>query len=499
MTDSAAPHAEQASSPAVDAPRVRFAPSPTGFLHVGGARTALFNWLYARKYGGKMLLRIEDTDRQRSSDESTRAIFEGLEWLGLDYDEDVVFQGANLERHQADVARLVAGGAAYRDFTPPAELERLREAASSSKEPYRFDRRLAELSDEEIAAKLAAGEPHAVRFRVPDGVTEWFDAVHERIAFPNKDIEDFVILRSDRTPVYNLAVVSDDIAMGITMVMRGDDHISNTPKQILLYRALGAPVPEFAHVPMIHGTDGKKLSKRHGATAVGDYQHLGLLPSAMVNFLALLGWSPGDDTEVMKLDVLLEKFSFDGLQKKAAVFDPQKLDWMNGQHLSMLSLNEVMPHIYPAFEREGVATREQLNERDEWFRGLVELLRVRARTVDDIARQAIPYFRDDITYDSDAVSKQWRDPSAAVEILTAVRERLSQLPVWEPTSMESALRTLAEELGISGGKIFQPLRVALTGTTASPGIFDVLLYVGRGRSLDRLQSAVRFLTQDPTR
>ncbi len=496
MPDTVSPAAAPADSSVAERPRVRFAPSPTGFLHVGGARTALFNWLYARKYGGTMLLRVEDTDRQRSTDESTRAIFEGLEWLGLDYDEEVVFQGSNLPRHQADVERLLASGAAYRDFTPPAELERQRADAEANNVPFRFDRDAADLPAEIVAQKLAAGESHAVRFRVPEGVTEWQDAVHERIAFPNKDIEDFVILRSDRTPVYNLAVVSDDIAMRITMVMRGDDHISNTPKQILLYRALGAPVPEFAHVPMIHGTDGKKLSKRHGATAVGDYQHEGVLPSTMVNFLALLGWSPGDDTEVMTRDTLLEKFSLDGLQKKAAVFDPQKLDWMNGQHLSMLPLDEVMPHVYPAFERLNVASRAELEARDEWFRGLIELLRVRARTVDDIAHQAASYFQDTISYDPDAVSKQWRDPGTAAEFLSATRERLAALPAWEPVGMEAALRTLAEELGVSGGKIFQPLRVALTGVTASPGIFDVLEYVGRDRSLARMDAAVRWLKQD---
>ncbi len=490
--DTSAPVAPQHVAP----PRVRFAPSPTGFLHVGGARTALFNWLYARKFGGQFLLRIEDTDRQRSTDESTRAIFDGLAWLGIDYDEEVVFQGANLPRHQADVERLLATGAAYRDFTPPSELERLRADAEARGVPFRFDPKLAELSESELAAKLAAGEPHAVRFRVPDGVTEWPDAVHGRIAFPNKDIEDFVILRSDRTPVYNLAVVSDDIAMRITMVMRGDDHISNTPKQILLYRALGAPVPQFAHVPMIHGTDGKKLSKRHGATAVGDYQHLGLLPSAMCNFLSLLGWSPGDDVEVMTREEMLRRFSLDGLQKKAAIFDPQKLEWMNGQHLAMLPLDEVLPHVFPAFERVGVSTREELEERAEWFRGLVDLLRVRARTVDDIARQAVPYFRDDVEYDPDAVSKQWRDANATAEILSATRERLASLAAWDTEAMEAALRALAEELGISGGKIFQPLRVALTGLTASPGIFDVLLYVGRDRSLARLDAAVHWLKSD---
>jgi glutamyl-tRNA synthetase len=474
-------------------PRVRFAPSPTGFLHVGGARTALFNWLYARKYNGTFLLRVEDTDRARSTDESTRAIFDGLEWLGLTWDEDVVFQGANVARHYADAHRMLETGAAYRDFTPPSEIDRLRAEAEARGDAFKFDRHMAELSEAEIAERLAKGEPYAIRFKVPEGVTEWNDLVHERIAFPNKDIEDFVILRSDGTPVYNLAVVSDDIDMRVTLVMRGDDHISNTPKQILLYRALGADVPQFAHVPMILGADGKKLSKRHGATAVGDYQHLGLLPGAMLNFLALLGWSTGDDTEVMTLNQLVERFDTRGLQKKAAVFDTKKLEWMNGQHLAMIALGELTPIVSAAFVKAGYTTAETLAARTEWLHGLLELLRVRARTIDDIVRQAAPYFRETVEYDPDAVVKQWRDAKAAAEILAAARERLGALPSWDMASMEEALRKLAEELGISGGKIFQPLRVALVGLTVSPGIFEVLHYVGREWSLARLDAAVAYL------
>src|SRR4051812_24430421 len=295
-------------------PRLRFAPSPTGYLHVGGARTALFNWLYARKFGGEFLLRIEDTDKARSTDESTRAIFEGMEWLGLDWDNGVVYQGANLARHQADAKRLLESGAAYRCFCTAAELDERRREAESRKEAFKYDRRCDRLSSTEVERRVSAGNPFVVRFRVPEGTTEWDDLVHGRIAFPNKDIEDFVILRSDATPIYNMAVVSDDIAMRITLVMRGDDHISNTPKQIQLYRALGVELPQFAHLPMIHGLDGKKLSKRHGATAVGDYQHLGILPQAMLNFLALLGWSPGDDIEVMTRDRMVELFDTKGLQ-----------------------------------------------------------------------------------------------------------------------------------------------------------------------------------------
>jgi glutamyl-tRNA synthetase len=472
---------------------VRFAPSPTGFLHVGGARTALFNWLYAKKYDGDFLLRIEDTDRQRSTDESTRAIFEGLEWLGLTWDEDVVYQGANVARHYADAHRLLETGAAYRDFTPASEIERLRAAVEAKGESFRFDRSMATYTDADLAAKLANHEPYAIRFKVPEGHTEWQDLVHHRISFPNKDIEDFVILRSDGTPVYNMAVVSDDIAARITLVMRGDDHISNTPKQILLYRALGAEEPEFGHVPMIHGPDGKKLSKRHGATAVGDYQFQGFLPDAMLNFLALLGWSTGDDVEVLSLDELIARFDVKHLHAKAAVFDTKKLEWMNGQHLARSDINELAGIVAPLIEQAGFATAADLAEKQTWFCGVLELLRIRARLTDEIVAQSKLFFTDAVEYDADAVSKQWRDAAGTADILQATHDRLASLESWEPTAMEEALRSLAEQRGISGGKIFQPLRVALTGLTVSPGIFDVLLYVGRERSIKRIASAVEYL------
>ena len=471
-------------------PRLRFAPSPTGDLHVGGARTALFNWLLARKMGGKMLLRIEDTDKARSTDESTAAIFEGLTWLGLDWDEEVVYQGANLERHRADAQRMLDSGHVYRCFCTPEELDERRKAAALAKDAFKYDRRCDRLPADEVARRVDAGEPFVLRFRVADGETSWHDLVHDRVAFPNKDIEDFVILRSDGTPIYNHAVVSDDIAMGITLVMRGDDHISNTPKQILLYEALGVPLPQFAHLPMIHGTDGKKLSKRHGATAVGDYQHLGILPQAMVNFLALLGWSPGGEfEEVMTLDELVHAFSDDGLLRKAAVFDPKKLEWMNGQHLSRIPLADLEPRVTPLIIAEGLATAAELEARREWYHALLELLRVRSRLTDDIVRQAIPYFRDEIEYDGDAVAKQWKEPAAVRELLAATRENLAALSDWSPTAMEESLRALAEQRGIGGGKLFQPLRVALTGLGVSPGIFDVMVMLGRERTVARIAQA----------
>ena len=483
--------------PAAPSPRVRFAPSPTGFLHVGGARTALFNWLYARKYGGHFLLRIEDTDRARSTAESTAAIFEGLEWLGLDWDEEVVYQSAGLDRHRADAERLLEQGSAYRCFCTPDELREQRAAAEARKESFKYDRRCDRLPDSEVERRVAEGVPYAVRFRVPEGTTEWDDLVHERIAFPNKDIEDFVVLRSDGTPIYNMAVVSDDIAMRITLVMRGDDHISNTPKQILLYRALGHEPPRFAHVPMIHGIDGKKLSKRHGATAVADYQKEGILPSAMVNFLALLGWSPGGDREVMTLPEMVELFSSEGLQKKAAIFDPRKLEWMNGQHLSLLAAAVLEPKVTPELIAAGLATTAELDRRRDWYLSLIDLLKVRARTVHDIVRQAAPYFPGPIEYDPAAVAKQWKDREAVVELLRTVRQRLASVPQWDAQALEEALRQLAEERGVAAGKIFQPLRVALTGVSVSPGIFDVLIAAGRELSLTRLDEAVDHMLAGP--
>jgi glutamyl-tRNA synthetase len=478
----------------LSSPRLRFAPSPTGYLHVGGARTALFNWLYAKKYGGQFLLRIEDTDKARSTEASTRAIFDGLEWLGLTWDEEVVYQGANLSRHQADARRLLDSGAAYRCFCTREELDARRAEAEARKEAFKYDRRCDALPRDEVARRVSAGLPFVIRFRVPEGTTSWDDLVHDTIAFPNGDIEDFVILRSDGTPIYNMAVVSDDIAMRITVVMRGDDHISNTPKQIMLYRALGADLPTFAHLPMIHGLDGKKLSKRHGATAVADYQHMGILPQAMLNFLALLGWSPGHDIEVMTVPQMIELFSVEGLLRKASVFDPAKLEWMNGQHLSMLPSAEIEPRVTPAIVKARLATVAELRDRREWYLALLDQLKVRSRTIDDIVRQAAPFLQDEITYDADAEAKQWKDRPATAELLRATGDALVGVTAWEAAPIEAVLRALGEARGVSGGNLFQPLRVALTGLSVSPGIFEVLVLLGRARSLARIDAAIEHLT-----
>ena len=421
--------------------RVRFAPSPTGYLHVGGARTARVNWLYARHTGGKFLLRIEDTDKQRSTDEHTKVIIDGLDWLGLDWDEEVVFQGARIVRHQEAADRLLAEGKAYLD-------------------------------------------EGAIRFRMPQGEIAWDDAVHERIAFQGEDLKDFVILRTDRTPIYNLAVVVDDVDMNITHVLRGDDHISNTPKQIALYRALGHEPPVFGHVPMINGMDGKKLSKRHGATAVGDYQHLGILPAAMRNFLALLGWSPGGDREIMTRDEMVQLFSFAGVQKKAAVFDTTKLEWMNGQYLSASTAEDVFPLIAPQLAELGVD-----GGREAVLRA-IGAVKTRSRTTIDVAKQvAVRLDAKFVTLDEKAVKEIAKDPAGYRQALTAAIDALSGI-AWTPQAIEQALRAVAESLSLAAGKVFQPIRIALTGGTVSEPVNELLFVIGKDAAVRRLEAAV---------
>ncbi len=421
--------------------RVRFAPSPTGYLHVGGARTALFNWLYARRVGGQFLLRIEDTDKQRSTDEHTQVILDGLTWLGLDWDEEPVFQGARVKRHQEVADKLLAEGKAYM-------------------------------------------EEGAIRFRLPPGEIAWDDAVHGPISFQGEDIKDFVILRSDRTPIYNFAVVVDDVDMRISHVLRGDDHISNTPKQLALYRALGAALPVFGHVPMIHGPDGKKLSKRHGAEAVGDYQHMGILPAAMRNFLALLGWSPGGDREIMTLEEMIGLFSLEGIQKKPAIFDMTKLEWMNGQYLSMASAEQLYPLVSPQLAQLG------LNGNKDAVLKAIAAVKTRSRTTLDVAQQvAVRLDAKFVAFDDKAKKEIAKDPAGYKASLAASLAVLRKTD-WTPEALEKTLRALADEKGVAAGKIFQPIRIALTGGTVSEPVNELLYVVGKEAALKRLQAAV---------
>jgi len=465
-------------------PRVRFAPSPTGYLHVGGARTALFNWLFARHTGGTLVLRIEDTDRERSTDAHTRVILDGLDWLGITCDEGPFFQGAYADRHQADAERLLAEGKAYRCFCTREELEARRAAAEAAGGAFQYDRRCYRLSPSEIQSRLQAGTEFTIRFLVPDEELAWDDAVHGRTSVQGRDLDDFIILRSDKSAIYNLAVVSDDIAMNISHVIRGDDHISNTPKQIALYRGLGQPLPVFAHVPMILGTDGKKLSKRHGATAVGDYQEQGILPLAMRNFLALLGWSPGEDREILPEDQMIGLFTLEGIQTKAAVFDPAKLEWMNGQYISALPAEDLLEPVRRRLAQLGV------NEEGRDLRPLIDAVKVRSRTILQVAdRVAVRLDPARATLDDKGEALMQKMGPAFGTHLRLVVDALAALPPerWQAESILEALKTLAEARALKLGDVMQPVRVGLTGSTVSEPVNELLAVVGREQSLARLR------------
>lgn len=483
----------------LDGLRVRFPPSPTGYLHVGGARTALFNWLLARRHGGQLILRIEDTDRERSEQRHVDAILEGLTWLGLDWNEGPFFQSQGVERHRAAAVKLLDAGLAYRDFTDPAALRAEAEERGIGHPSLLAREKADALKPGEADERAAAGDPYAIRLRIPEGRTEWTDLVHGRMEFGNADIDDFVILRADGSPIYNLAVVSDDAEQRISHVIRGDDHLSNTPKQIRLYEALGLPVPTFGHVPMILGPDGKRLSKRHGATAVGDYANEGILPEAMVNFLALLGWNPGDEREVMERAELIGAFAMERVQKKSAVFDTDKLLWMNGQYLQRRPAQELASELRDRLRARGIdldTDRDlggDLGETDIDLGALVPLLQPRSRTTAELVDQAMPFVLDRPPLDEKAAAKHWfKDPAGVHQRLEALRARLANTP-WSEGSLEDALRGLAEELEVGAGKLIHPLRLAVTGQGASPGIFEVLVVLGRERCMVRIARALETL------
>jgi glutamyl-tRNA synthetase len=477
--------------------RVRFAPSPTGYLHVGGARTALFNWLLARRLGGVFVLRIEDTDVERSSEEMVEGILDGLRWLGLDWDEGPkvggpyapYFQSGRLGRYRATASRLVAEGHAYYCYCTPEELKAKREAAEKAGEAWRYDRTCLALTPQQIAARERDRMPRAIRFRVPDVKMRFDDRVHGPIEFDGAHIEDFVILRSDGHPTYHLSVVSDDVEMAITHVMRGDDHISNTPKQILLYQALGAPVPEFAHVPLILGHDKKRLSKRHGATSVMEYAHQGFLPEAMVNFLALLGWSPGSgDREIFTREELAAAFTMEGISGGNAVFNPEKLEWFNQQHLMRMAPDELARRLKPSFQAAGLWNDDYLSGRHAWFYAVLELLKPRAKRLGDFVAVGRFFFASDIDYDEDAVAKHLHAPGMD-EHLRALASALGALETFDAESTERALRRVADERSVKAATLIHAVRVAITGKTVSPGLFEVMSLLGRERVLARLSAA----------
>jgi len=477
-------------------PRVRFAPSPTGFLHVGGAHTALFNWLLARQTGGTFILRIEDTDVERSSEDMVEGILDGLRWLGLYWDEGPdkggpfgpYRQSERLDRYRAAAGRLVAERKAYFCFCDPEALKQQREAAQARGEAWTYDRTCAKLDADAIAERIGRNEPRAVRFLVPDGRTTFSDAVHGPIEVDHRNLEDFVLLRRDGHPTYQLTVVIDDVEMRITHVIRGDDHISNTPKQVLLYGALGAECPVFAHVPLILGPDKKRLSKRHGATSVTEYRRAGYLADAMVNFLALLGWSPGGDREVFTREELTVSFSLDGISGASAVFNPEKLDWFNTQHLVRMPLDEVASLVEPWLRDAGLWDEALGGARRDWFLRVLDLLRPRARRLPDLAASVRPFLRVALERDAAAFEKHVLS-SGAGEHLAALEEGFHSVEPFTAEPLEQALREVAASRGVKAGLLIHATRVAVTGQAVSPGLFEVLELVGRNLVMSRLAEA----------
>jgi glutamyl-tRNA synthetase len=491
--------------------RVRFAPSPTGYLHIGAARSALFNWLYARKTGGKFLLRIEDTDLQRSTEESTRSIIEGLEWLGLDYDEDLVFQSANEPQHRAAAERLLAEGKAYRDFTPKEHrddrsvkdhiAERARTHAAEGMDhrsnPFRA------LAKEESDRRAAAGEPFAVRLKVPEsGQTRFDDIVYGPQERDYSEIEDLVLLRSDGHPLYNLSVVIDDIEMGITHVIRGQDHLTNTHKQILLYEALGAPVPQFAHLPLILAPNKGKLSKRkHGeVVSLTTYRDRGFVPAAFRNFLALLGWSPPEGKEILSKEELIEYFSLEGIGRANAIFnfhesDPRhwtddKALWMNAEYIRTMPIEELLPMVKKELRANKLWREEYDDEDRDWFVKTVDLIRQRFFTLKDFSSQGRAYFSDDFDFDEAAVNKNLRQEPRLRELLKGLADQLESVEPFNAETAEATLRAFAAEAGVKAGLLINGSRTMLTGQAVGPSMFDIFDVLGQETSVERLRSGI---------
>jgi len=460
--------------------RVRFAPSPTGYLHIGGARTALFNYLLARKEKGTFVLRIEDTDVARSTQESVDAILQAMEWLGLSYDEGPFYQSDRFDLYKEKVQQLLDEGKAYRCYCTAEELEAKREAALKSGGKPKYDGTCRDRVDP------PEGKPFVVRFRSPEqGVTEFTDRIKGKISFQNDELDDVIIQRSDGTPTYNFVVVVDDATMGMTLVLRGDDHINNTPRQILMYEALGYPVPEFGHVPMILGADKSRLSKRHGATSVMAYKDMGYLPEALVNYLVRLGWSFGDQ-EIFSLEELVEKFSLDNVGRSAGVFNPDKLLWLNAHYIKTGDPQRLGQLLAEFLERDGVSVAGGPE-----MTAVVRTLQDRAKTLIEMAQAAAFYFKAEVEYDPEAVSKFLSADKKAV--LEAVLRQLQALDAWDEPSVEKAFAQVMEETGLKLGKIGPSVRVALTGCTTSPGIFEVLTVLGKQSSLQRLKRAIDML------
>jgi glutamyl-tRNA synthetase len=478
--------------------RVRFAPSPTGALHVGGARTAIYNWAFARRMGGVFILRIDDTDPERSTEANTKQILRSLEWLGLDWDEGTeiggpfgpYFQTERAAGYAAALGHMKQNDTAYACFCSVDELAAKREEARAAEGARGYDRTCRRLDPAAVAKRIAAGEPHVWRLAVPEdrGDIVVADAIHGQAVFPVSAMDDYVLARADGTPTYNFATVVDDADMQITHVIRGDDHLSNTPRQVLVYEALGAAVPMFAHLPMIWGADGKKLSKRHGATSVEAFRDEGYLPETLLNYLALLGWSLDGETTIVSADSLKAQFSLERVSKNPAIFDFEKLAWMNGAYLREMSPDAFAAQMFPWLVQAGVAPAGDLEARPDWYRELAPLVAERTKLMPDVVPLVRFLFAEKLDVEPQAVEKVLARPETA-PVLVAVAEALTAVDLWSAPAIEETLRTIPEKLETKPKVVFQAARVAITGSLVSLPLFESIALLGRDRTLARLQAA----------
>jgi glutamyl-tRNA synthetase len=464
--------------------RVRFAPSPTGYLHIGAARTCFFNWLFARHHKGHFILRIEDTDVARSSHEMTQGILDGLQWLGLDWDEGPLFQSEKLENYREKAKELVDKGLAYPCYCTPEEIQERIKKTPDSGEFWGYDRHCLHLSEQAKQRLESEGRAKAVRFLVPEGEIKYKDLIHGPISVDSRMVEDFVLIRGDGLPTYHLSVVVDDLDSQITHVIRGDDHISNTPKQILLYQAFGSEPPAFAHLALILGPDKKKLSKRHGVTSVLEFKNQGYLPLAFLNFLAQMSWSPGEEG-IYPVEEMVPRFSLDKVSKGSPVFDLSKLEWLNGQLISRMGAEELAPLVKEELQREDLWREEFESSQKEWYYKVIDLLKERSRTIKAFPRAARPFLRDDIEYDAGGAEKYLADERLDV-LLALLKKDFEDLQDFSAGEIERALRQRAEKEGVKAAVLIHALRMLVVGEPVSPGIFDVLELVGRERTLERM-------------
>ncbi|WP_296330267.1 glutamate--tRNA ligase [uncultured Acidaminococcus sp.] len=480
--------------------RVRFAPSPTGYLHIGGARTALFNWLFAKSQGGKLVLRIEDTDQDRLKEDSVSQIITSLKWLGLNWDEGPevggpvgpYFQSERFDIYRKYCQQLIDEGKAYYCFCSAEDLAEQREKQRALKQPFHYARTCRNIPPEEAKKRVENGESYSVRIKVPlEGTIGFHDMIHGDIQFDVNQYDDFVIMKSSGIPTYNFAVVVDDHLMGMTHVLRAEEHVSNTPKQLFIYQALGWKAPQFGHMPMILAPDRSKLSKRHGATSVEEFRSQGYLPEAIVNYLTLLGWAPGNDEEIFSLEDTVKVFDFSKMSQKAAVYDVKKLTWMNGQYLSSLPLDHIVEAAIPFFKEKGLVDDAYLAAHKDYFAHLVDVVRVRVKTLAEVADASTYFFKDLDGYEEKGVEKHFKPENAA--LLKKCHDKLAALPVFDLATTEQAYHEIADEMGISFGKVIHPTRLALTGRTFSPGMFDVMVLLGREKTLERLEKAIAFI------